>query len=303
MLEVSPIPAPDDSIETAVSLSTGSIAPVVGSKDPFKVAEHLRRLAPPGIELLVYSAWDDALASATRAFSELPLPVRTVHGHKQIGGGFGSRDADKKQVALDQFKRSAELANAVGSPYLSIHLWDLPDSDEDLDRNLDAYGEVRPIARALGVTVLFEVIPCRKHEPIENMRHIVRALGPEALFTIDCEFLSWHGPIEAQIPRIAAEFGERIVNLHVRDYDGQPFDAAKRRRYVRPGQGRIPFAAVCDALSAAPRPRIFTLEAAYAGEAWEAELLADLAFVARYANRASRTNGANPLPGGAAAGT
>ncbi|HEX6971934.1 MAG TPA: TIM barrel protein [Limnochordia bacterium] len=273
--------------ESVASLSTGSLARVVKAADPRALAALVAKLAPPGIELLVYSAWSEALPAAVRAFEPLDVPIRTVHGEKRIGGGFGSPDPALRRAGIDQFKRSADLAAAVGSRYLSIHLWDLPDSDDDLERNLDAYAEVQPFARARGLTVLFEVIPCRKRAPLDNMRHVVRALGPEALFTLDYEFLSWHGPIETQLPAIVAEFGQRIVNLHVRDYDGAPFDADRRRRYVRPGAGRIPFGAVEAALAAAPRARIFTLEAAYSGDGWEAELGCDLRFVGEHARRAS----------------
>jgi sugar phosphate isomerase/epimerase len=41
-----------------------------------------------------------------------------------------------------------------------------------------------------------------------------------------------------------------VMDVHVRDYDGQPFTAEGRRRYLDPGEGQLDFPAIFGALVA-----------------------------------------------------
>ncbi|HET7558561.1 MAG TPA: TIM barrel protein [Limnochordia bacterium] len=263
-----------------LSLSTGSLARVAGG-NPDLLIERLGQVEPPGVEVLLFGRWSDDIDGSADKARAADLRVWTVHGEKRIGGKFGRPDRAEQAEGQRLFVDAVRFCERVGCPYLSTHLWDLPDSDADLARNLAALAEVHDEARRRGVTVLIEVIPTRHHEPLENMARVVDALGDEALFTIDFEFLSWNRPIEEQLPAIVDAFGERIVNLHIRDYDGKPFSDEGKRRYVRPGAGRIAFERVFDLLHQKARPRIYTLEGSYdaAGD-WAGQVADDLARVA-----------------------
>lgn len=266
---------------TTYSVSTGCIASLLRADDTATLAKTVEALGAPGLEVLLVSRWMESMDQAVDLFERVDAPVRTVHGEKRIGGCFGHTDPDERARGIANFKKGIDFAAQVGAPFLNIHLWDLPDSDDHLERNIETFSEVKSYAKDHGVRALIEVVPCRKNSPFENMQRVVDALGEDAVFTIDLEFLSWAAPIEDQIDDIARMFGPRILNLHVRDYDGQPFNSEGRRRYVRPGHGRIPYARVASALAAHPQPaeRVVTLEAAYREPNWPDLVQEDLQFV------------------------
>ena len=54
-----------------------------------------------------------------------------------------------------------------------------------------------------------------------------------------------HNPMAA-----ARQEQSMVMDVHVRDYDGQPFTAEGRRRYLDPGEGQLDFPAIFGALVA-----------------------------------------------------
>lgn len=261
------------------SISTGCIASLLRDQDPKSLASIVEALAAPGLEVLLLSRWSERIDQMATLFKQVEAPVHSVHGDKRIGGCFGHSDPDERTRGIENFKLAVNFASKVGAPYLNIHLWDLPDSDDNLDRNIQTFEGVSSYARDHGVRTLIEIVPCRRNSPLENMERVVDALGDDAAFTIDFEFLSWSRPIEEQIGEIGRRFGSRILNLHVRDFDGAPFSAEGRRRYVRPGQGRIPYSTVVKALENSAVSRVVTLEAAYREPDWTDLIRSDLNFV------------------------
>ncbi len=261
------------------SISTGCIASLLRDKDLDGLSQIVENLRAPGLEVLLLNSWTERIGEIATLFKEVAAPVHSVHGDKRIGGCFGHSDPAERERGIRSFKLAVDVAAQVGAPYLNIHLWDLPDSDDNLDRNLETYERVRAYARENGVRPLIEIVPCRRNTPLENMDRVVEALGDDAAFTVDFEFLSWSQPIEEQIDAIGERHSARILNLHVRDFDGEPFSAEGRRRYIRPGHGRIPYERVIKALEHSAVSRVITLEASYRESHWAQLIHEDLNFV------------------------
>ena len=211
------------------------------------------RLPADVFEVLLFQSWPDA-REAARMIAGARRPVAVVHGEKRVGGLLGSEDLGQRRLGQDLVRAALDAAAILEAPCVNIHLWDLPDSDRHLDRNVEALAEILPEVWASGIHLLVETIPCQAGVPWRNAQtalDFADALaassglplpGGEALgVNIDLEFLSWHDGLAEALERCVPVWGARMRNVHVKDHDGRPFDEQGRRRYVNPGDGRLDF--------------------------------------------------------------
>ena len=233
-----------------VGCSTGTLARFPSGGDPVTLAGYLRQVDADAIEVLFYGRWREGLESAAGALRECGRPIPVVHAEKNLGGAFGSADPDKVADGQRRFLDALWLAEALGARKLVLHLWDRPDSDRFLERNLDSLAALLPRARDAGVTTCVETIPCDAGNPVDNVQRCLDHFGSsfstgpggDLAVTLDLEFLGWHDCVDRAV---GASFGAGtgastlVANVHVRDYDGQPFAADGRRRYVDPGEGQL----------------------------------------------------------------
>lgn len=257
-----------------VACSTGSLARYPGGNDPVTLAGYLRRLEADAAEVLFYGRWRDDLPRAASAFRDCGLPIAVVHSEKNLGGAFGSADPAVVADGQRRFLDAAWLAEQVGARKLVLHLWDKPDSDRFLERNLAALAALLPRARDAGLTVCLETIPCDVSNPVDNVLRCLEYFGgadaPSSAddggpssgatvvrqgaglaVTLDLEFLGWHGCVERGVSGVFAPARGAlagVADVHVRDYDGRPFTPEGRRRYIDPGEGLLDFPAIFGAL-------------------------------------------------------
>jgi sugar phosphate isomerase/epimerase len=174
------------------------------------------------------------------------LDVATGHADKSIGATLST-----DEPALDRFERDCRITAALGGQLLVLHLWELPDGDRYLERNLAHLPGLLDTAEAHGLTLAVETIPCSVGTPIEN---VIRACERDdrCRVTLDSEFLALHGQLDR-----AAELGDRVAHVHVKDFDPDLWAAKPWNRYLIPGEG---VAGVEDWLAALPYDGTVTLE-------------------------------------------
>jgi len=228
-----------------------------------RILRHGGSLPADGLELVACDAWfdgDPARVGAALAAAGLDFPV--VHAEKRIGAGLSG---DDPSPALARFRANVELARAVGGRTVVLHLWELPDGDRFLERNLAALRELVDACESAGLTLAVETIPCMLGSPLVNLRRVVDA-DPRARVTLDTEFLALHGQLHEAVAADWLWGGDgngpsRVAHVHVKDFAGELRGPDGRRRYLIPGDGMLDLACFFAGLRARGYEGTVTLEA------------------------------------------
>lgn len=142
---------------------------------------------------------------------------------------------------------NVRLAETLGAELVVLHLWDSPESDANLERNLETLARCHEAASRAGVAFAVETLPSDHRTPLGNIREVID-IDERLVVALDTEFLALHG--ELTILLDADWLWERRVirHVHIKDFDGSLRDANGRRRYLHPGEGDIDFDAVARTL-------------------------------------------------------
>ena len=180
----------------------------------------VRHIPPAELELSIYSAWDERVVDDLRG-----LPIVTAHADKAIGATLSG-----DEPAFDRFALDCRIASELGAELIVLHLWELPDGDRRLERNLDRLPALLDIAEEHELTLAVETIPCTVGTPLDNVRSACER-DDRCRVTLDTEFLAVHGQLDA-----AHELAEVVAHVHVKDYDPDVW-GTRPRRYLLPGEG------------------------------------------------------------------
>jgi sugar phosphate isomerase/epimerase len=202
--------------------STGLVTRSPGYADHRRILEQEWDV---GLELVIYRDWDEQVVDDLAG-----LPVVTAHAEKSIGATLSGDDP-----AFDRFADSCRIAAALGARLLVLHLWELPDGDRFLERNLERLPVLLDGAEEHGLTLAVETLPCSVGTPLDNVRRACER-DERCRVTIDSEFLALHGQLDR-----ASELGDRIAHVHAKDFDAQVWAAQPKpwNRYLMPGEGTI----------------------------------------------------------------
>ncbi len=220
-------------------ISTGVVTRYPEFPDHRRILDHP---IPLGLELSIYRDWDERVVDDLHA-----LPVAVAHAEKTIGATLSG-----DEPAFDRFALSCRIAAGVGARLLVLHLWELPDGDRHLERNLAHLPRLLDTAEEHALTLAVETIPCSAGSPIEN---VLRACDRDerCRVTIDTEFLALHRQLDR-----ATELGDRIGHVHAKDFDRERWVNRAWNRYLIPGEGEVDVDAF---LAALPFDGTVTLEA------------------------------------------
>ncbi len=198
-------------------LSTGAVTRNPDYTDHRRVIE---RIPPVELEASLYPAWDERVVDDLRH-----LPFVTAHADKRTGATLSTDEPDFARFDLD-----CRLARGLGAELVILHLWELPDGDRYLERNLDRLPALLDIAEEHGVTLTVETIPCTVGNPVDNVRRACER-DSRCRVTLDTEFLAAHGQLDR-----ARELLDVLAHVHVKDFDPAVWNT-KPRRYLLPGEG------------------------------------------------------------------
>ncbi len=224
----------------AVLCSSGVFSRTPGRTDLDAVAEFGPRLDAAGLELLLYPDWRQDAEGAVARLMATGLRFPAVHAEKAIGGAFSSDEDTQREAALRVFEQNCRLAQRLGAGLLVLHLWELPDSDRRIERNLGALPRCLDLAEQHGLQLTIETVPSAVADPLSIVQRAIAHDGRCGV-TLDTEFLAHHGQLEAALAAPWLWQDGRVRHLQIKDYDGALRDAAGRRRYLQPGEGRIDF--------------------------------------------------------------
>jgi sugar phosphate isomerase/epimerase len=210
-------------------LPTGSVTRNPDFTDHLRI---LRHIPPADLELSIYASWDERVVDDLQG-----LPIVVAHADKAIGATLSGDNP-----ALTRFELNCRIAGALGAETLVFHLWELPDGDRCLERNLEHLPRLLDAAEEQGLILAIETIPCTLGTPIDNVRRACER-DPRCRVTVDTEFLAVHDELDR-----VHELGDLIAHVHTKDYDPAVW-GTKPRRYLLPGEGVLDFDGFLDRLS------------------------------------------------------
>ena len=214
--------------------STGAIITRRNGRDYNLLREIVPHLRCDALEFMMYQSWHECLDGLQRALEGFQLPV--FHMTKQIGEWISQ---DNLADAVRMFRADCELARALGSGLLVMHLWSGQASDRHIERNITAYPVLRDIAERCGLLLTVENVLCNTRDPMTHMRTLTEAY-PDIAFTFDTKMAAFHTQVAALYAPENAWLLPHIRHFHVNDYGGGHMDWANMR--VRQlGQGKIDF--------------------------------------------------------------
>ncbi|MBA2678603.1 MAG: sugar phosphate isomerase/epimerase [Ktedonobacteraceae bacterium] len=193
-----------------------------------------------GFEVMFYPAWygdGQHIATELRA-TRLRFPA--MHAEKNIGTTLGQADPALRERGIQMLKENCQLGNLLGCKLIILHLWNWPELDDDLEKNLSTLGQCYDTAARYNMELALEAIPGRHFDPLTNLH---RALGRDVRshFALDTEFLYNYGQLETVFETPWLWENNRLHHVHIKDSLGQPF-INEQRVYLHPGEGCIDFA-------------------------------------------------------------
>lgn len=217
-----------------VLCSTGAIITKRNGRDYDLLREIVPETACDGLEFMMYQSWHDQTESLKKALSAFPVPV--MHVTKQVGQWVSEGNMED---AVTMFRADCELAAAIGSKLLVLHLWSGQASDQHFERNMAAYPVLRDIAEGRGLLLTVENVICNTQEPMSRLRELADAY-PDIAFTYDTKMAAFHSQLEALYQPENAWLIPHIAHMHINDYAGGHMDWSNMS--ARPlGQGCIDF--------------------------------------------------------------
>lgn len=217
-----------------VLCSTGAIITRKNNRDYNLLREIVPQIHCDGIEFMMYQSWHEEIEPLKRVLADFDVPV--FHMTKQIGELI-SQDNLAEAVVL--FRADCELAEAIGSKQLVLHLWSGQASDQHIERNIAAYPVLRQIAEEHGLLLTVENVLCNTCDPMTHMRTLAEVY-PDIAFTFDTKMAAFHSQLEALYLPENAWLWPHIRHFHVNDYAGGHMDWANLSVKAL-GKGRIDF--------------------------------------------------------------
>lgn len=210
--------------------------------DADAILEFGPQLPADGIEVLVTKRMVGRLDEVADRLNSSELRFPVVHGPKRLGAALPTPEA------VEQLEEAARFATAIGADLVVLHLWDLPESDGDLDGRLEAAVLAADVLDHHGCRLSVETIPCIHATPLANIERVLER-EPRATVTLDTEFLAYHDEIGAALDAGWLWRDGVVRNIHVKDYARGLADEDGVRRYLLPGEGAIDFPALFQALN------------------------------------------------------
>lgn len=233
--------------------STGTFSREPDHTDSQAILTYGPELEVDGFEVMFYPSWYPQIEQIATALQQSRLRFPAMHAEKSIGTALGSSQPQEQERGIQLLAANCRLGSLLGAKVLILHLWGLPELDEQLERNLQTLAACLTLAAQFDLQLAIETIPGSRSDPLSNVH---RAIDSDArcAIALDTEFLALYQQLEAALNADWLWQSGTVSHIHIKDFDGHPYTADKRRRYLHPGEGHIDFPHFFHAL----RQRSFT---------------------------------------------
>jgi sugar phosphate isomerase/epimerase len=260
-------------VSPRILCSTGIVTRDPDQTDHKAILDHAPKLGAGGYELILYEAWHGHLDEVVEDLRGSSLSFPAVHADKSIGGGLGSEDTDEADEALATLEVCCRAGAALSAKTLVLHLWELPSSDTNIERNLARLPACLDTAAAYDIVLAVETVQGTAGTPLANIK-LALERDPRCQVTLDTEFLAFHGQLAESIAADWLWADNCVRHVHLKDFDGRLRDA-NGRRYLLPGEGSLDLQSFLTGLVERDYTGAITLEASArtpSGELDEARL-------------------------------
>ena len=227
--------------------STGTFSRFPDLTDYRSILTFGPNLEVDGFELMFYPDWTAEIEHIASELLKSGLKFPAIHAEKGIAPALVSSQLEEREQGWQWMQASCQLGNLLRANLLIFHLWGLPDSDEKIEQNLQHLEDCMKIAEAFELKVAVETIPCKRDDPLSNVRRAIEQ-EPRILLALDTEFLAMHNQLNSALTADWLWQENRVRHIHIKDYDGGLYSTDNFRRYLHPGEGCINFPKFFDTL-------------------------------------------------------
>jgi sugar phosphate isomerase/epimerase len=196
---------------------------------------------------MFYPNWTSEIMYIVADLQKSGLRFPVIHAEKGIGPALVSSQPEERAQGWQWMQASCQLGSLLGADLLVFHLLGLPDSDERIEQNLRHLENCITLAEEFGLELAVETVPCRRADPLSNIWRAIEQ-DPRSLVALDTEFLAMHKQLEAALQADWLWQYNRVRHVHIKDYDDGMYSTDNYRRYLHPGEGRINFSQLFEAL-------------------------------------------------------
>jgi sugar phosphate isomerase/epimerase len=229
--------------EMQLLCSTGAFGRYPTLIDHMDIAKYAPPLPVAGLEVMYYPEWTPQIEQIAGDLLAMSLRFPAIHVEKNAGPALISENTAERAQGREWLRASCHLGKLIGARVAVFHLWGMPTSDEQIERNLAVLSECIDIAEAYGLELAVETIPCAKSTPLEIIQRVIEQ-DSRSRVALDTEFLAIHNQVEAALAADWLWENNRVRHIHLKDYDGQQYTADGYRRYLHPGEGQLDFTAL-----------------------------------------------------------
>ncbi len=220
--------------------STGTFSRYPDLTDYRSILTYGQGLEVDGFELMFYPDWTPEIEHIAAELRKSGLRFPAIHAEKGIGPALVSSQPEEREQGWHWMLASCRLGSLLGANLLVFHLWGLPDSDENIEKNLQNLEWCITLTEKFGLELAVETIPCRRYDPLFNVRRAIEQ-DARSMVALDTEFLAMHNQLEAALNTDWLWQHKRVRHIHIKDYDGGIYSTDNYRQYLHPGEGRINF--------------------------------------------------------------
>ncbi|MBZ9635129.1 sugar phosphate isomerase/epimerase family protein [Clostridium sp. FP1] len=223
-----------------VFCSTGVITEYPYQSDYKIILEDGQKLSADGLELVMYPNWYSEIETITDKLYKSGLKFPVIHADKDIGTLITELNTINHRNGIDILKLNCEVAKELNAKLMVLHLWGLPLSDDKFQNNIIAFEECLNIADKYGICLAVETVPCRKSDPISNLKKLVDVY-PQTKVVLDLRMISYHDLLWKTFDTDWLWEKQCITHLHIHDYKGKAYSVDSLKNYLLPGDGEIDF--------------------------------------------------------------
>ncbi len=157
---------------------------------------------------------------------------------------FSSLDENARCRAMEEVRRTIEIAGRLGAHIVVLHASDEPIPKHERSKRMawakEGLRELIPVARRSNVTLALELLPrtCLGNS-VSELEALLEGIPQEHIgVCLDTN----HVKDASSLPEVIHDLGRRLVTLHISDFDGSD------ERHWLPGRGVIDWPAVWRAL-------------------------------------------------------
>lgn len=220
----------------------------------------LKELAPQvkcdGFELMFYSDWYGKENELIAYLRGLGADFPTFHCDKQIGELLAEERFDE---AFRLFETNCEVASAIGSKLLVLHLWNGRISDSNIAANFSAYPALTDIAERHCVELTAENVISNGRSPLTLLK-MLDEVCPNAKFTYDTKMGQFDLENGEAFSAENRGMWKNLRHMHINDRIGGYRDWTSYRA-LHIGRGDVDFDFVFAALREIGYRGDFTVEA------------------------------------------